>query len=305
MTNLTSESNSNRTNQLLVTVSCLTALVAFAANSVLCRLALGNNEIDPSSFTLIRVVSGAVTLTLIVQLQGRNPDIQWRRMLTDFCWNTWVAPLMLFVYAVFFSFAYLQLDTATGALILFATVQLCMIGFQIVKGQRLSLLEWFGVLLSIAGFVWLMLPSASTPPLIGFMLMFVAGIGWAFYTLQGKKSKSPTSDTAENFLRGVPLCLPVMLFYFESLSFTSKGFWLAVASGALASGMGYTIWYFTVKRISITVAAISQLSVPVIAAVGGVFLVNETLSTAFVFAAGMIITGIGIVSLAPKSNKSS
>lgn len=290
-------------NKLIIVLSSIFALIAFAANSVLCRMALGTNEIDPASFTQIRLLSGAIMLALLVQLNSKSPPINWSNITHNYQLKTWLAPLMLFVYAAFFSYAYIQLDTATGALILFATVQLCMLGIQFFSGQKLNILEWLGVLLSLGGFTWLMLPSASAPPLSGGLLMIIAGIAWAVYTLRGKHTNYPTLNTAENFVRCIPLCLLLFALNFNAIEISLTGTLLAVASGAIASGVGYTVWYFAVKRISITLAAISQLSVPVIAALGGVVLVGESVSMQFILAASLIILGIAIVTFSPKANK--
>ena len=282
--------------RVTLTASCF-ALIAFAANSVLCRLALGESSIDPASFIVLRMLSGAITLTVIVLLfpQARKLSIQNVFSIRDS--RGWFGSIMLFVYAIFFSYAYLKLDTASGALILFATVQLSMIGVSFLKGNRLPFKEWLGIIISFSGFVLLMLPGATQPSLTGFVLMLVAGIAWAFYTLEGKTSKYPVLNTAENFIRCIPFALILLAITFLMSDFSWQGILYAIASGSIASGMGYAVWYMALRNLSITQAAISQLSVPLIAAVGGVIFVDETLTTDLMLSGILILGGIAIVSL--------
>lgn len=204
---------------------------------------------------------------------------------------------MLFGYAAFFSFAYVKLNTASGALILFATVQFTMIGVSVVKGHHLQVKEWLGVLISFAGFVLLMLPSAAQPSLSGFVLMLISGVFWAFYTLLGRGAKAPVLLTAENFIRCTPFALAFWLFSLSIYDFSWQGAWYAVASGAFASGIGYSIWYVALRNLSITQSAVSQLCVPLIAAIGGVVFINEAVTADLVISGALILTGILIVSL--------
>ena len=270
---------------------CLTvfALVAFAANSVLCRLALGEGSIDAASFTIIRLLSGAVVLLAILQLTGKKSLAPAK--------GSWSAALMLFIYAGAFSFAYISLDTGTGALILFGAVQLTMISAAVLSGDRLHLSEWTGIAIAFAGFVYLVLPSATTPSFSGFILMTSAGIAWGIYTLMGRRSASPLSDTAYNFTRTLPLLIVMGLFFIQGAQLSAKGILLAVLSGAIASGIGYTIWYMALQGLSATLAAVSQLSVPVIAALGGVVFISESISFRFMLASAMILGGIALVVL--------
>ena len=290
---------------LTVVMTCLT-LIAFAANSVLCRLALGDSNIDPAGFTAIRMISGAFMLALIVLLSRKQrvayQRFELRSVMSLKNTQGWISSVMLFGYAVFFSFAYVRLDTASGALILFATVQLFMIGVGIVKGQHLTSKEWLGVMLSFAGFVYLMLPSATQPSLVGFLLMLIAGVFWAFYSLLGRYAQQPVMLTAENFIRCIPIALICLWFslFFYSLSW--EGVWYAVASGAVASGLGYSLWYLVLTKITITQAAISQLTVPLIAALGGVIFINEPVTTALIISASLILFGIFLVSVKPKQS---
>lgn len=265
------------------------ALIAFAANSVLCRLALGTDTIDAPSFTAIRLLSGIITLFLILQLRNNNKSPGSK--------GSWVSGGMLFLYAVTFSYAYITLDTATGALILFGTVQLTMIMVSLYSGQKLHFTEWLGVFMAFAGFVYLVLPGITTPSVTGFLLMTVAGIAWGFYTLNGRGSMDPLADTFWNFYRTLPLVIVLVIITVQNSSLSSEGVLLAILSGAVASGMGYAIWYSALKGLSITQAAVVQLAVPVIAAFGGVLFVNEAISLRLILSAAMILGGILLVIL--------
>jgi drug/metabolite transporter (DMT)-like permease len=286
----------NESIKLLLVTSL--ALIAFAANSVFCRLALEPSHIDPASFTSIRIISGAVAMAIILKFQTKMSISQLARLVIPMKARDWSGAILLFAYAIFFSFAYTLLDTATGALILFATVQFCLLFSQILKGHRFNLKEVAGILLAFAGFTALTLPNASRPDLIGLILMVVAGVAWAGYTLAGKLADDPTKNTGENFLRCIPLALVVWLAFKHQFDLNLTGVIWAVLSGVLASGIGYSLWYYAVKKITITQAAISQLLVPIIAGIGGVLLVNESLSSEFLFSAVLILLGVALVSLA-------
>ncbi len=265
------------------------ALTAFAANSVFCRLALGESSIDPASFTVIRLFSGAIMLLLILNLSGRKKPSRTK--------GSWGATAMLFLYATTFSFAYLSLDTGTGALILFGAVQFTMITYALISGDRLHRWEWVGVLLAFGGFVFLILPSVTTPSFIGFLLMTVSGIAWGAYTLMGRASQNPLPDTTYNFTRTLPLIAILGIIFISNAHLTPRGIALAIMSGALASGIGYTIWYIALGGLSATVASVAQLLVPVLAALGGVIFVSETLTLHFVLTATLILGGIALVVL--------
>jgi drug/metabolite transporter (DMT)-like permease len=263
------------------------ALVAFAANSVLCRLALGEHTIDAASFTIIRLTSGAVALGLILSLRGSASAILHH--------GSWRGAFSLFLYAAAFSFAYLSLTTGTGALILFGSVQLTMILVSLYQGERLHAMEWTGVVLAFAGFVWLVLPGVAAPSPSGFALMTVAGIAWGAYTLLGRGSTKPLSDTSANFLRTLPflaLLLPAIVWRRQ---LTTEGVILAMSSGAIASGVGYAIWYRALAGLNSTSAAVVQLSVPVIAAAGGAVFVAEAISLRLAISSLMILGGIAVV----------
>jgi drug/metabolite transporter (DMT)-like permease len=267
----------------------LLALIAFAANSVLCRLALGTLRIDAASFTSVRLVSGALTLLLILALRpGTEPLI--RRVTA----GSWRGASYLLLYAACFSFAYVQLDTATGALLLFGSVQLTMIIVSLLRGERLAWLEWLGLWIAIGGFLFLIIPGLTAPTRLGFILMVISGIAWGFYTLNGRGSRRPLADTAGNFIRAAPFTLLLYLPFTDSILISSAGFWLAVASGALASGIGYTLWYTVLPTLTGIAASVLQLSVPVLAALGGVVIVSEVLTIHLLLATLMLLGGIAV-----------
>lgn len=266
------------------------ALLAFAGNSVLCRLALGDETIDAASFTIIRLLSGIAVLALIIMVTSRHQQKAAPK-------GSWSAAAMLFLYAVTFSYAYISLDTGTGALILFGSVQLTMIAVNLLTGNRLHYTEWLGVVIAFAGFVYLVLPTLSTPSFIGFVLMTIAGIAWGFYTLRGRGSTHPLSDTAYNFLRTLPLVIMLLAVTFRDAQLSQSGILLAILSGAVASGIGYTVWYIALGGLSVVQAAVVQLLVPVIATLGGVIFAGELLSVRLVVASVLVLGGILLVVL--------
>lgn len=286
-------------NKTLLLVA--SALIAFAANSILCRYALGDNSIDPISFTLIRLVSGALLLTLLFIFFNQEKDSEPGTIIAkaNISANNLLGAVYLLLYALTFSFAYITLDTATGALLLFGTVQLCMIGIALFKGKRLSGREWLGVTTACAGFLILTVPHVTTPSLSGLVLMVMSGLGWGLYTLNGKDSVKPLKDTMINFNLASLLAIPIgglVLTLSQQLIFLSiEGVTLAIASGALASALGYAIWYAVLPMISTTQAATSQLLVPVIAAIGGLLLLQEALSLLTIMSGIIMLSGIYLV----------
>lgn len=260
-------------------------MLAFAGNSLLCRMALKHTEIDAASFTSIRLLSGAIALWLIVQLQGGAIAKAGR----------WSAAFALFVYAACFSIAYVSLPAGTGALLLFGAVQVTMIGYGLYSGERLRALESLGLLLALAGLVGLLLPGLSAPPWQGSVLMLGAGVAWGVYSLQGKRVKNPTQATAGNFLRVVPFTLGLSLISLPNLSWDGAGIFYAVASGAIASGIGYAIWYRALPDLQATQAATVQLSVPILAAVGAILFLSEPMTLRLGLAAIAILGGIALV----------
>lgn len=270
---------------LRVVVLTALAMVAFAGNSLLCRAALNHTDIDAASFTGIRLASGALALWLLVRM--RKGAYQGG--------GNWVSGFALFAYAAAFSFAYISLPAATGALLLFGAVQTTMIGHGIWSGERLRGAQIVGLALACGGLVGLLLPGISAPPAVGAALMVSAGVAWGVYSLRGKGSGDPTRVTAGNFLRAVPFAAVLSLLMLPGVSIDSGGFWLAVASGAVASGVGYAIWYTALPSLKAASAASVQLSVPVITALGGVALLGEPLSWRLVFASAAILGGIALV----------
>jgi len=260
------------------------ALLAFAGNSILCRLALGDGAIDAASFTGIRLLSGIIVLAVILKITPTSGVSTSK--------GSWKASFMLFLYAITFSFAYISLETGVGALILFGSVQITMILVGLFSGNKLHYSEWLGVIVAFSGFVYLVLPDLTTPSLIGFILMSVAGVAWGFYTLAGKGTKNPLSDTAYNFIRTLPLVLILTAITFQYAVLSQKGILLAVLSGGIASGVGYTIWYIALGGLSTIQAAVLQLLVPVIATIGGVFFANEIFTLRLALSSLMVLGGI-------------
>lgn len=261
------------------------ALFAFAGNSLLCRAALAHTPIDAASFTTIRLVSGALTLWLLVQLTRRGATGR----------GSWPSALALFAYAAAFSFAYVSLPTGTGALLLFGSVQASMIGWGMFKGERFAPLQWLGLALALGGLVGLLLPGLSAPPLVGALLMIAAGVAWGVYSLRGRGAGDPTRVTAGNFVRTVPLAAALSLLTLGSAQLDAAGVAYAVASGAITSGLGYAIWYAALPHLKATSAATLQLSVPVIATLGGIIWLGEDASLRLVLASAAILGGIALV----------
>ena len=267
------------------------AMVAFACNSLLCRVALGHTGIDAASFTTIRLMSGAVVLWLVARMSRG----------TQAGTGSWPSALALFVYAAGFSFAYVSLPASTGALLLFGAVQATMIGRGIRAGERLSRPQLMGLVFALGGLVGLLLPGLSAPPLPGALLMLSAGVAWGIYSLRGKGAGDPTRITAGNFLRAVPMAVALSVLMHDRTSLDSAGVGYAVASGALASGIGYAIWYTALPALKATSAATVQLSVPVIAALGGIAFLCESATLRLVLASVAILGGIALVILENKN----
>lgn len=268
-----------------ITALTVLAMIAFAGNSLLCRVALKHTSIDAASFTTIRLISGAVMLLLVVRMSS----------LTQTGKGNWPSALALFVYAAGFSFAYVSLPAGTGALLLFGAVQATMICHGIWSGERLLRLQFVGLLLALGGLVSLLMPGLSAPPLFGSILMLGAGFAWGVYSLRGKGAGNPTCVTTGNFLRAAPIAAALSLLMLNDASLDTAGFWYAVASGSLASGIGYAIWYTALPALKATNAATVQLSVPVIAALGGVVFLGEPITLRLVFASIAILGGIAFV----------
>ena len=303
----------------------ITALIAFAANSLLCRMALADGAIDAWNFTAIRLLSGAACLGLIMMAQAhylrrnslkrtslkqnslKRTDLKQTgnfdpAALTDK--GDWLSAISLVVYALCFSVAYQALDTGTGALILFAVVQLTMIGWGIYNKEPLNRIQWLALLIALIGFVYLMLPSAATPSLSGALMMAISGAAWGIYSIRGKTCVSPLRTTGFNFLRSlvaVPILALIGMSYLSTISMT--GVMLAVASGAIASGIGYSIWYVAMPLLKTTQSAVVQLCVPVLAAIMGVVFLSEQLTLEFIIASSVILGAVLVFVLNKKQEK--
>ncbi|MEQ1686616.1 MAG: DMT family transporter [Burkholderiaceae bacterium] len=268
----------------------LLAMLAFAANSLLCRVALKHTNIDAASFTLVRIASGALALWLIARVRDGQAVSA----------GSWPSALALFVYAAAFSFAYVTLTAATGALLLFGAVQTTMIGFALCRGERLGAWQGLGLACALAGLVYLLLPGLSAPPFQSAALMLLAGAAWGAYSLRAKGSGDPLRATAGNFGRAVLLAVALSLATTPWVSFDATGVGFAVASGAIASDVGYAVWYAALPALKPTSAASVQLSVPLIAAAGGMLWLGEPFTPRFVIASITILGGIALVIVRPQ-----
>lgn len=272
------------------TLACTVfALTCFALNSVLCRLALGASAIDAASFSTIRLSSGALVLLLISAILKKDEPALQR--------GSWTSAMCLFLYAIAFSLAYISLGAGTGALILFGTVQATMLISALRSGERPRLLEWTGLFLALAGLVYLVLPGLAAPPPVSSVLMAIAGISWGFYSLRGRGTRDPLTDTTGNFVRALPFVFAANFLLLRELHLSVRGIIFAVLSGAVASGLGYVVWYAALKGLTATRAATVQLVVPVLAAMGGVILLSENISLRLLLAALLILGGVGMALL--------
>ena len=268
------------------------AMLAFAANSLLCRLALQHASIDPASFGSVRLVSGALMLALIVRVKSGHPLAAA---------PDWLAATMLFAYVAFFSFAYLTLSAGTGALLLFGAVQVTMFSAGLRAGEAFRPLAWAGLLLAIAGLVYLVSPGLAAPSPLGATLMIAAGVAWGVYSLRGRRAGEPLAATAGNFLRAAPMALGLSALLARDAHESAAGRALAVAWGAITSGICYVVWYAALAGLTAMRAATVQLSVPPIAAFGGVLLLAEPISLRLGVASAAILGGIALV-LASRSH---
>ncbi|HGM5581483.1 TPA: DMT family transporter [Pseudomonas putida] len=266
--------------------AALLSLLAFAANSIFCRLALAQGAIDPASFTALRLLSGCAFLLILLRLRAPRQGLG----------GSWKGGVALFLYAWLFSLAYVQLGAGVGALVLFGAVQLTMFLYAWARGERFSGRVTGGMLLAFAGLVLLLLPGAAAPPLASALVMALAGVAWGAYSLLGKGSLRPLADTAGNFLFSLPLLLLLVvgLAIGDGPVLGTSGVLYALASGVLASGAGYALWYGVVKQVSAQQAATMQLSVPVIASLGGVWLLGEAMSLRLLVASVVVLGGVGL-----------
>jgi drug/metabolite transporter (DMT)-like permease len=269
------------------------ALLAFAGNSLLCRLALRGGGIDAASFTALRLASGALVLALLAAVHARARSAEAGSAAR----GDWPSALALFVYAAAFSFAYLGLSAATGALLLFGAVQLTMLGRAFALGERLQARQWLGLLGASAGLLVLLLPGLQAPPASNAALMLAAGVAWGVYSLRGRGSRDPLRTTAGNFARTLPLAAALFALGWSQARFDTPGVLAALASGALASGLGYACWYAALPSLRASTAGIVQLSVPVLAALGGIVLLAEPVGWRFALAAALTLGGIALATL--------
>jgi drug/metabolite transporter (DMT)-like permease len=261
------------------------AMIAFASNSLLCRLALTQTGIDPASFTFVRIFSGAVALWLIMKMRRGTREME----------GSWSSALALFIYAAAFSFAYLGLSAGTGALLLFGAVQATMILWGLRKGERLDTIQIVGFVVAVTGLVALVFPGLTAPPLFSSLLMIGSGVAWGIYSIRGKAGPDAIAATAGNFLRAVPFVTALSIILFSRARLDHTGIFYAVASGAITSGLGYVIWYSALSGLKATSAATVQLSVPVLAAAGGILLLGEPITLRYVIASIAVLGGIALV----------
>ncbi len=292
------------------------ALIAFAANSLFCRMALAEGYIDAWSFTIIRLLGGAICLSIIMAVHARrltrqsmaDTSIDSKTILNNQAIlkdkGSWLSSISLVVYALCFSLAYVELDTGTGALILFAAVQLTMIGWGIYKKEQLSALQWIAFMVAVAGFIYLMLPSAAVPSLSGAAIMAISGIAWGVYSIRGQSCISPLRATGFNFIRSlvaIPIIGLMAIGYLSNIQ--SEGIVLAFISGAITSGLGYSIWYTAMPLLKSTQAAVVQFCVPVLAAAAGVLFLSEQLTMRFIVASSIILGAVLVFILNKKVMK--
>lgn len=268
----------------LIALICL-AMGAFAANSVLCRLALKHTSIDAASFSTIRLISGALMLLFICATQ--RPSVKLK--------GNWAGAVALFVYVFSFSFAYIHLETGVGALLLFGAVQLSMILYGLFKGERMRPLAVVGLLLALCGLISLLLPGAAAPDPFSAVVMIISGLAWGIYSLLGKNVTDPIATTTGNFIRAIPFAFIALFPFIQTVNFDQKGLIYAIISGALASGVGYAIWYKAIPNLTAFQGATVQLSVPIIASLAGIFLLGEVLSTRLFLASIAVLGGIVMV----------
>ena len=272
------------------------ALLGFAGNSLLCRLALRGGDIDAATFTALRLCSGALALALLDALR-RNAASEATGDGDVVARGDWTSALALFAYAAAFSFAYLGLSAATGALLLFGAVQLTMLGRAFALGERLQLRQWLGLAAALAGLVVLLLPGLQAPPPMHAALMLLAGVAWGAYSLRGRGSRDPLATTAGNFMRTLPFAAALLAMSWSGAHFDRSGVLAALASGALASGVGYALWYAALPSLRASTAGIVQLAVPVLAALSGIVLLAEPVGWRFALAAALTLGGIALATL--------
>lgn len=269
----------------------IVAMIAFAGNSLLCRAALAHTSIDPASFTSIRLVSGALVLWLVFLFKTKQLNTP---MKLD---GDWWSAICLFIYAAAFSFTYLKLTTATGALLLFGSVQLTMLGHGLARGERLRAIQFIGLLSAFSGLLILLLPGVESPPIDGAVLMVLSGFAWGIYSIQGRNAINPIAASMGNFTRSIIPTICLSIFFISRVALDIEGILLAIASGALASGFGYLVWYAVLPKLASMTAASVQLSVPIIAGLGGVIFVGELISLRLLVCSVAVLGGIAVIIL--------
>jgi len=283
----------------------LLAMIAFASNSLLCRAALKGSSIDPATFTFVRIFSGAVALWLLLKIQrllraeGTVSPLVETFSGSSLRYGNRISAVALFAYAAGFSFAYTSLPAGTGALLLFGAVQATMILRGLHKGERLDTIQIAGFIVAVAGLVVLVFPGLSAPPLIGSILMLGAGVAWGIYSLRGRGERNPASVTTGNFVRAVPFAVALSVIFLPSTNYNLAGITYAITSGAITSGLGYVIWYSALPGLKTASAATVQLSVPVLAATGGILLLGEPITVRYVLASVAVLGGIALVVAIP------
>jgi drug/metabolite transporter (DMT)-like permease len=263
------------------------SLLAFAANSLLCRLALASDQIDPVSFTILRLLSGMLMLIPISRKLHESPTSKpWK--------NAALSGAALFCYALAFSLGYVSVTAGAGTLILVGAVQVTMLGWALIQGDKISPVKWVGSLISMAGLVYLVFPGISAPDPLGAGLMILSGTAWGIYSIRGRGAVSPIAMTSRNFICTAPLLLLLLIPTFQSLEISARGAIIAICSGAFTSGLGYVIWYRALRHLSTSTAAMVQLLIPVMAAFGGILFLGEVLSTRLITASSLILGGVAM-----------
>lgn len=280
----------------------LIAMLSFTANAIICRWALDGQYIDPVSFTCLRLGSGALMLFIVMVLSARQrPKVANNKIkstLTRSHKGSWKAALFLFIYALTFSYGYVAISAATGSLILAGVVQFTMIGHALRNGNRLHTLEWFGLVLALMGLAYLMYPKLTSPSWWGLLMVITSAYTWAMYSLNGRHSLNPLVDTAYNFYRALPMIILaalISLMFTDIIYLTPMGASMAILSGAVTSGLGYIIWYKALPRLSPSLASSSQLLVPLLAAFGASWLIDEVITLHFLLAAILMLGGLALV----------
>jgi drug/metabolite transporter (DMT)-like permease len=288
------------------TLLTLLAMIAFASNAVLCRWALDGGWIDPVSFMSLRLSSGAAMLFVVMswmgwqQARNRRKTNDQLAAVNTASKGSWKAAFILFIYAITFSYGYVEISTATGSLLLASVVQFTMIGYALRNGEKLHGAEWIGAALALIGLLYLVYPKLTTPSWWGLVMVVISAYTWALYSLNGRRSLSPLRDTAYNFYRTLPMVVVASLLslvFIEQVHLTTKGIGIAIFSGGITTSLGYILWYKALPRISSSLASASQLLVPLLAAFGATLFIDEPITLRFIIAAALMMAGLGMVLL--------